>query len=70
MKVSYNTKRWLHGLGAAFVSGVGTYGAGLVADVEPAKILKMMVITVGMTVGAYLKQFPLPDMSEKQTPNS
>lgn len=64
MKLSKNTKIWIHGLVASFVTGIGTFAVGLAIDIEPAKLIKLMAVTVAATVGAYLKSSPIPKILE------
>jgi hypothetical protein len=53
-------KVWIHGLLAAAVSGVGTGLMGWAVGITQKQMVAMTGIAVVTTVGAYLKQSPIP----------
>lgn len=56
-------KLWLHGLIAAAISGIGTGMTGWAVGVSGKQLTALCAVSMVTTVGAYLKQSPLPDES-------
>jgi len=65
--MTYATKKWLHGLGSAFIGFAGNAAAGSVTSALVEQHIDWPVIgTSALVSGAlasflYLKQFPLPE---------
>lgn len=53
-------KPWIHGLIAAAVSGAGTGLTGWAVGVSGKQLIAMLAVPMATTVGAYLKQSPIP----------
>lgn len=55
-----STRAWIHSLLAAGVSGAGTGLTGFAVGVTPKQLWLLVLINIVTTVGAFLKQSPLP----------
>ena len=55
-----NWRTWIHGLFAAAISGVGTGLTGWAVGVSGKQLIILLVVPMTTTVGAYLKQSPIP----------
>jgi hypothetical protein len=51
---------WLRGIVAAAISGLGTGMTGWAVGVTSKQLQALIVVNMGIAVGAYLKQSPLP----------
>lgn len=71
MALSRNTKIWLHGLGAALVTGFSTAGGAFVVMPNVfnfgsreaiGNAVKIVVVPTALAVFAYLKTSPVPTL--------
>jgi hypothetical protein len=63
-----NWKPWIHGLAAAAVSGMGSALAALAVGIDMRKVGLMILVQMGIGVGLFLKQSPLPEDRQVWTP--
>jgi hypothetical protein len=75
--LAMNWKTWLHGLGSAFVGGGANVVATMAIDPEDFNISAGMhkVLTLWLASGLisaalYLKQSPLPQLSQGEKPDA